>query len=551
MNITYEKPNPADSLLIPDSLADSSKPAELRYRINFSSPLFTEFEKKQLMQYTSTANNTIDHLETVAKPYGGEGYYSSGVSSIPGAPFQSLILDNKELFSGEQNQANSNPDLSIYGYATNAVRNSSYQLEDDALLKRYITKKDDSLKGIPVVISTQEAAKLFGKKFGIEEEPPTDEKQKTEWLNQLKNKLTSQTYQTCYRNQPEQLMLAKIQQDYAEAELNKDNKNYVKPNISYNYPKTPCGDIVVSSDTRTADEKKIEAEQIKDQKLLGTYQEPKHRLITYEIVGLYEADKTNSAAVSTSDYIKSLLSYHADLMSALVPSQLYNQAVSQQNLNDIFDTNHDAAYAAAIEKISPRVIAFPSIDDAKKFISNETCPSSQISCDKLFRSSVYGSNYLLLDDLGKRFNDVIQTAIPSVSALAIVIIWLVISRIMSESRRETATYRAMGALRSEIAAIYATYAMLLSAIIMALSLAVGLFAAYVIDKIYGGALSQAASSVFGGDTQITFNLFAVDSSSLSNILLIMGLILSVCLASSVYPIIRNVNRQPAKDLGDN
>ena len=153
--------------------------------------------------------------------------------------------------------------------------------------------------------------------------------------------------------------------------------------------------------------------------------------------------------------------------------------------------------------------------------------------------------------MGKRFNDVIQTAIPSVSALAIVIIWLVISRIMSESRRETATYRAMGALRSEIAAIYATYAMLLSAIIMALSLVIGLFAAYVIDKIYGGVLSQAASSVFGGDTQITFNLFAVDSSSLSNILLIMGLILSVCLASSVYPIIRNVNRQPAKDLGDN
>lgn len=263
LGLDYRDPSADDSLLTPDSFSPPGTPPELRYRLNFKSPLMTEFEQKKFIAYAATAKNTITDLQQVAHQYGGTGFYKSASYPVGSIPTQLLIQDGKENFSATDMKSG---DMTGYGYFTNAIYNSMYGFQDDRLLSRYITPiSTKDLKGIPVVVSAQEAVSLFGAPKGISKEPSADS-EKPAWFRSVQQKLTGTTYQTCYRNSAEQTLLQKIQQDYADMQNHKSDKGYIKPSLLYAYPATPCGEITVQSDTRTKAEKDSESKQIAAQK---------------------------------------------------------------------------------------------------------------------------------------------------------------------------------------------------------------------------------------------------------------------------------------------
>lgn len=536
--------------LEPHAFADKSLPEEQRVKVNFSSPVIQAMNEQRFEEYSKTATNKVDDLRKTGAKYGASGYsIVNQPSSLPTLPQTRLIQNGKEDFSASEPK--NNGDSGNYGYFTNAIYNSTYQFTDQKNLSRYILPTDvSSLKGIPVVVSAQEAASLFGEKVDIGKEPESASEKKA-WLKDIQTKLNGQVYQACYRNSVEQAMLEKIQRDYAEMKNNENNKEYQKPSLIYDYPKEACGDIVVKDDTRTASEKQVDAKLEAAQKKLGTYTAPSHKLLTFQIVGVRYVQPFFDYTKSIDEYVKSLLVSQDDTSYIDIPIQLYGTLPNSLKLDDIQKQGNASTallQALTTEDFASRILEFTTVEDARAFLDNETCPASDTNCSKKFLASPYGSNYLILDEISKLFNKVAAIAFPAALGLAAIIIWFTISRIMAENRRETAVYRAMGAKRRDVTGIYLVYVLLVAMQIAIVSTILGITAAFAVDHFYGATLTNVAVATFGIiDSAPTFSLFSLESPLL---LVILGSIFIISTIASIQPLARNVMRSPIRDMRD-
>lgn len=544
LGLQYKEENEIATLL-PASWLSETLPDEQRVTVNLASPVVQAMNAQKFTEYAKTAKNKFLNLKEVGDKYEAEGYYIVDRSSqLPSIPGLRLIQDGEEDF-GSFDQKSS--DMTTYGYYINAIYNGGYSFTDQRLLDRYILPTNNkSLKGIPVVVSAQEAASLFGDKFGIDTEPEAAN-EKIAWLKDVQDELNGHTYQACYRNSAEQALLEKIQRDYAEMNSNQNTQGYQKPSLIYDYPHGLCEGVVVKEDTRTLAEKQSDADTIATQKLLGTYTAPESRLLTFQIVGIKYAQPYTDHTEGVSQYIKSLLSTQNPSMALDIPLQMYEKLPDELKIGET-----EPAYSVSPDRTSDdlasRVLEFASVDQARAFMENETCPQSNTNCDKKFLASPYGSNYLILDEIGKLFGRIAAVAFPVVLGLAAVIIWFTISRIMSENRKETAVYRAMGARRRDVTIIYIIYSLLVASYIAIVSLGVGVLAAWLVDYFYGSHLSNIAVTAFGIiDEAPKFSIFRLDSPLIA--LTILSIFV-VSIIASIQPLIRNVRRNPVYDMRD-
>jgi hypothetical protein len=540
--VAYDK-SAETSVIIPDIFKSESLPAEQRVTIDRQSPVADAWFAKKLRDYSITAPNTLQKLKELGSTYGASGYYIQIQTPIPPLPSSRLIIDKKEDFSVSEMKRDG---PTSYDSLINSAYNNYYQFQDDALLQRYLLTKDTSgLKGIPVIITSQEASSLFGKEFDIGKEPK-DDSEKRIWLKNIQEKLNGHIYQACTRNSAEQTLLTKIQRDYAEIQNNKDIKDYKAPSLQHLHPATPCGDITIKQDTRTSAEKQLQAKAEEQQRKLGTYVAPEHYLTTFQIVGIMHAQPYSNYNASVESYIKNLLSPQDYSMSAIIPLQLYEKLPDNLKIDSRITLPSTASQEEQTKNFAMRILEFSSIDQARSFLSNEACAGMELKCAKPFSADPYGSNYLLIDEIGKLFRKIINIALPVLLGLALVIMWLTISRIMAENRKETAAYRAMGAKRSDIATIYFTYVLLIALRIAAISLILGIGIAYLTDQIYGARLNDIALSSFGIiSDDIRFSLFNLSSPL---IWAVVGIIFVVSMVASIQPLIRNVMRSPIQDM---
>lgn len=542
LDIPYSESQEIPALL-PASWKSTSLPEEQRVQVNHASPVITKLLEMKYEEYAKTAKNKLSDLEAIGAEYGASGYYTSRPTGLPTIPGLRLIQDGKENFEDSELQSGN---ASLYGYFTHAVYNGMYAFQDDQLVQRYLLPSaDQPLEGVPVVISAQEAVRLFGNEKGLGDEPENSDK-KAQWLAQVQDKINGQTYQVCYRNSAELELLDKIQQDYAEMVANQDNEDYQKPSLIYDYPTEPCGDIIVKEDTRTTEEKGVDQTQIDNQKKLGTYIEPRHELLTFQIVGIINAEPYSDYSTDIESYIKNLITVENKTSSAIIPLQLYNTLSEDKKFDDLLPTSSQTTGTSLSEDFATHVVQFKTIGDARRFMSEQTCPGHTTDCGKLFTADPYGSNYLILDEIGKMFGRIMSYALPVMLVLATVIIWFTMVRVMSENRKETAVYRAMGAKRRDIVAIYLLYSAILALRIVILSLVLGIAAAYAIDYFYGTQLTDVASVAFGTIAETPrFSLF--DLSSPLILWVVLGVFIVVLIAIA-QPLIRNVLRSPIEDM---
>jgi hypothetical protein len=532
--------------LTPNAIASKTLPEEQRVTINFASPVITILNAQKLETYTKTATNKLGNLKEIGAKYGASGYYIvNKPAQLAPIPDLRLIQNGKEDF-GDSDQKSG--DSTTYGYYVNAIHNGYYAFTDQHLLSRYVLTSDTTtLKGIPVVVSAQEAASLFGAKVGIGKEPDAASDKRV-WLKSIQTKLNGQTYQVCYRNSTEQTLLQKIQSNYADMVNNKNNPSYIKPSLLYDYPTTACGDIAIKQDTRTAVEKQSDSDAQNTQKKLGTYVAPQHRLVTFQIVGIKYAQPYIDYTKGIDEYVKSLLVSQDNYSSTLdIPIQMYNALPSSLKIDDIKDKSATLPQDSSDVFVS-HVLEFNTVNNARAFLTNETCPASSSTCDKKFFANTYGSNYLILDEVSKLFTRIATIAFPVALAMAAIIVWFTVSRIMAENRKETAVYRAMGAKRSDVTAIYFMYILLVALRIAVVSTLLGIVAALAINYVYGQKLTDIAVTAFGiVDGAPMFSLFNLGSPLL---LIIVGSIFVISIVASIQPLIRNVRRPPIRDIRD-
>ena len=528
--------------LMPSAFASETLPEEQRVRYNFASPVVQYEQNIRMAAYAKTAKNKISDLKLVGARYGATGYYEDTHFGLSQIPNMKVLQNGKEDFADNEAKYSNSMNESF------SIHNGDYLIKDVSLLTRYLLPiaDADKGKGIPVVVSAQEVAKLFGKEVAIGEQPDTP-KEKSAWLQSIQTKFAGYTYQACYRNAAEIEKIEMIQRDYATMTNNKGNKEYQPPALQYNLPTTPCGDITVKQDTRSAAEKKITDQQHADQKKLGNYVDPRHQPLTFQIVGIINLRPYSLYSANIGNYLENLLAADMFSSSAYIPKQLYETIPdSLVPINDVSADQQEAVDIYATNGLMPHVLDFPTVAAARDFIANETCPSGDSGCKKLFTSTPYGSNYLLLDEIGKVFSKFMSYALPVVLGLAAIIIWFTMMRVMAENRKETAVYRAMGARRRDIMAIYLTYGMIIALRIALFSLTLGVAAAFMVHAIYSPQLTDIAVASFGTITDgLQFNLFDITSPYMYFVLLS---IFAVSFVAILQPLVRSVRRSPINDM---
>jgi len=529
-------------LLKPSIFADPDVPEDRRVMIDWSSPVADYLLNQRFQAYAKTAKNTLSDLKRIAGQYGATQYYSQRGSLVSPMPAQRLILNGKENL-GDQYQS----EATMMTADIHAIHNGLYSFIDDALLRRSMITTPSPLKGIPVVPSVQEVVKLFGAELGLSKEPRAGQT-RTQWLAEVQQRASGYVYQSCYRNATEQQMLQKAQLDYATMKDHADDASYQKPSLLYALPESACGDITIASDTRTKAEKEATATFEANQKKLGEYQAPRHQRLTFQIVGLVYAEAYGSDPTNLNEFMRGLFIGSAGDMrgaAALIPRQLYTTLPEAQRFDNLAEEPVGRFASANSEDFADRIVAFSTVDDARQFIDTG-CRRWSGSCDKLFYTDVYGSNYLLLDEMTTGFSRIFSIAFPVVLGLALVIIWFTVSRIMADNRKETAVYRAMGAKRGDIAAIYLTYIGLVAMRITLLAGLGGVVAAFIIDRIYSPIATDAVAGSYGA----VAHLPAIQLFNLSSPLMwvVLVAIFAASFLASIQPLIRNVLRPPVEDM---
>jgi ABC-type antimicrobial peptide transport system permease subunit len=121
-------------------------------------------------------------------------------------------------------------------------------------------------------------------------------------------------------------------------------------------------------------------------------------------------------------------------------------------------------------------------------------------------------------------------------------------KVIADSRRETAVFRALGATRLDISQIYLTYTVMVGLLVTAVAIALGSIGAQIISNRLAPGLSVNAVLVYNArNPHMHFNLAGFDVWYLGAIVL---LVLLVSLLSAVIPLLANMRRNPIRDMRD-
>jgi ABC-type antimicrobial peptide transport system permease subunit len=343
-------------------------------------------------------------------------------------------------------------------------------------------------------------------------------------------------------------------QQTIEAETRTTERSLTSPALTYNLPTTLCGDLTVKKDSRTVIEKQTDANQKAYEKANETYQPVSSQLLTFQVVGVMSIVSNGGTAYNTiPSFVNGLLGVNY-FNGAFIPNQLYSQIPTTKQHKDILQNYNgrsvnynDQAFIDA--GVGNTIIAFPSIQQAQDFINTDTCYTLDTgNCNKLWTSQIYGANYLLVGDFGKLVTSIAKIALPIALALAAIIIWITMARVIIDSRRETAVFRALGAKRGDVMQIYISYSLIVALLIAAFALVLGSIGAIVIEVLYGAQVTNYAKVAYGVFDQLQpFSFIGINLNLLG---LIVAAILIISFLAVLPPLIRNIRRNPIRDMRD-
>ena len=160
----------------------------------------------------------------------------------------------------------------------------------------------------------------------------------------------------------------------------------------------------------------------------------------------------------------------------------------------------------------------------------------------------FGSNSVLIEQITDMVVKTLGVAAAIVAAIAALIMMGMVGRVIGDSRRETAVFRAIGAKRNDIRAIYTIYTVLLSAFIALSSLVIGAAGALWVDRTYSNYATVKAQLMYvGADSGTQFHLIGLWWEAL---LVVVGLVIAAGLISMLLPLARNLARNPIRDMRD-
>jgi hypothetical protein len=530
LDITYDPTTEQAPTLDPDGVAAHAQ-------LNFGSPA----AQQALAEYAAAKPvRGIADLRRVSAPYHPIDFYTSS----PLAPNDGTLTpmaNGAEDFDPNDTPA-PGPKLS-----DNLFQQGNFMLMPRQLTTPFMlphsswTAQSDH---IPLVVPYAAATKLLG----LSPLPSgASASQKLQRVQDLYTKADGVSLTACYRNSVSSEQIQSAVSTAADILKNKGNKDYQKPELIYGLPTADsCAAAPISADTRTKAEKAEQQKQDTFNAEFGQMITPDQQKIVFDIVGLVPDRRTapsNSAAGILQDIVGSSLAG-----TIAVPQDLYNQLPSVARYNQLL---HTAPKNSLFQPTDLNYVEFGSADAARQFITKDSCTTrSDGTCAtdaKPFQLSAFGSNSIALKDLQRKFGLVFKVAGLAVVVIAIVIMTGTVGRMLADSRRETAVFRAIGAKRIDIAGVYGIYTLLLSVMVALASLAIGYATARVFDMHFWREATVQAQLAFGGaSSHQTFHFVGYSK----EIWLVAGVAVASGAVSMILPALRNVRRNPIKDMRD-
>lgn len=135
-----------------------------------------------------------------------------------------------------------------------------------------------------------------------------------------------------------------------------------------------------------------------------------------------------------------------------------------------------------------------------------------------------------------------------IGLISTIIMMGTIGKIISDSRRETAVFRALGSKRRDIIQIYLTYSLMLAGILIVFVSFISLVLVFWVHKKYSSSLTIESLLTFSSkDFSNKFSLIGLD---IGQILALFVFIISGAVFSTIIPLAFNVRRNPINDMRD-
>ena len=459
------------------------------------------------------------------------------------SPSFTLIKEGKEATGGSFNTYQSSGIDSIL----NGLNAANDTLLENFLLPGQSLKigEDGTIPVIAPYSAAQEA-------LGLKQLPQTaTSEEKLSRLQEVRDKIGTTLFQACIRNQTSANRQQEAEQLQQNIELGKSQKDYVQPELVYAKSQEPCQDVVVTRDVRSRETKAFTAKQDEFNRIFGA-QTPSQRMVRFRIVGVV-ADPPGFGSFN----IKTII---AGLLSSNIGSGWFIPQSAQTALPEYADSF--AAIGKTNSYDSFVVLEFSNVDAAKRFVKDTTCDTSSYmggggpttlsdicsSANTPFFVSPFGSNSVALSDIKSGFNTIFRNIGLVLTFISVVIMMGTVGKIIADSRRETAVFRAIGAKRSDIAQIYLTYTFLIGIAVSIFVLSIGwLLANFTQQKVVDDLTIEALLAYGSSDLTRRFVVVGVNT---VQILTLVGFIICASLLSAVGPLVANLKRNPIKDMRD-
>ncbi len=507
----------------------------------------SQFARQALKELRPQAEVSPDAMKKEAAPYGSTHDYESQQFSVPNDGSTLQVLKNgKENFdlSGSQNM--SGPPTGTDSFTQFWTLMSGELMKPFVLKDATIEDKGDGV--IPIIVPISAAEQLLGMKE-LPASAKTDEKLAR--MKELRSKAASITFQVCYRNATSSGLVNDARTTAQEIEQNKKNKDYQKPALIYGLPTQPCAPVGVTRDVRDADAKKLAAKEEQFAVMFGK-QPATQQTLQFRVVGM-SPNIEYDAAFGVSQIVSSLVT--SSLGSGWYTPSEFKQTVPL--LNTLFATD-----TSGFGTPQSYYAEFNNANDARQFIEKENCtpdfsvgygPGADVYANcrkegKNFSLMPFGSNSLALDSAKRGFSRVFGIIALVAASIAAIIMMGTVGRMIADSRRETAVFRAIGAKRIDIAQVYVLYTILLALLICFFAISVGMVVAAVFQQKFSPAATvQALVAYNAQDLSRQFSLFYL---YLPDMLRLVGLVFAASIISSFLPLLRNLRRNPIRDMRD-
>lgn len=556
LGVTYDETN--------DQALPYSSPPQDKNSVypNFSSPLVIDYYKQKSNSIPGTDFTSFQKLASDAGAIRTfRGTRTSDTASFGyGAPMTSILKDGSENYDVFTNTNNNASYIEPTGMQTLATM--GWNSLDRELMQPFVLPGQNLDVGADNSIPTIAPASVAEEVLGLKKLPSNAAPQeKLNRLSELRTKIAGVSAQLCYRNSASVNAISQALQQQEEIEAGKSKKDFVKPSLIYKLPSTPCGTVTTTTDTRTPEEKKLSDNQKVFDKQFGNYVEPQQGIVTVRIVG-----------------ISPDIDYNPSMSAINILSSLFNSSLGGRWLspNGAISGNTTATMIqggnvdSADRSSSSYFAEFSSLKDMKNFISQQTCdvsetftsPTGQVipmgspdvyakACSdkhKVFTTAPFGNSIGAIEEFKHAIWSATRIAIVVIVIIASIIMAGNLGKIIADSRRETAVFRALGAKGTDIDQIYLTYTVLVSILAAFFASTIGFVTAMYVNGRYSADLSVAAVLAYSAqDVHKQFVLFGFNGLYL---LVIASAVVLSGIFGAAFPLMLNTRRNPIRDMRD-